>query len=221
MSIDQRPNMLWCGRALLALFLMVLLHAPAELLAQEGRLRVGGGKLQWSGQLVSGWVGGHAAQIERIMVATDNEMLRTIFREMLLDAQKLDAYFVHTDVTGTTTKTLTSLRINVLRLESDLADQETQRAVWQSYAGRLNDDGPPGSQTTVESDEASETGGLPAYTAVFRTNQRDGGVVYTILYLVSRGGGAMHMFQMKADAKKFRARFAELSELLRSVRYMQ
>jgi hypothetical protein len=31
----------------------------------------------------------------------------------------------------------------------------------------------------------------------------------------------MHMFQMKADAKKFRARFAELSELLRSVRYMQ
>jgi hypothetical protein len=53
MSVDQRPNMWWCGRALLALFLMVVLHAPAELLAQEGRLRVGGGKLQWSGQLAS------------------------------------------------------------------------------------------------------------------------------------------------------------------------
>jgi hypothetical protein len=220
MKVKRQTNMLGCGCALLAVVSMLLWQVPAEVLAQEGRNRVSGGKIRWSRELASGWVGGHAAQIERIMVTTDNEMLRTVLREMLLDAQLLDAYFVHTDVTGMTTKTLTSLRINVLKLESDLADQEARRAVWQSYAGRLDDDATPGSQTVVESDGTLEAAGLPVYTAIFRTNHRNGGVVYTSVYLVSRGGGDMHLFQMRADAKKFRARSAELAELLRSVRYV-
>lgn len=218
-SIRERRN--WNAiRALLMAVAMCVLGPLSSVGLGAGEIHVWGGKLAWTGKLPIGWVGGNARTIESVMAVTNDANLRKILREMLLDAQTLDVYVSHLDVTGVTTQTLSTIRANIVPPQQDFqpSDKAHRQEFWQSYAFGLQVDSVPGSATAVVGDLATTTAGRPAYQATFKTTRPDG-VVYYIVHLVQLEGGRWHLFQVQADSKKFRARRVDFQNLLNSVRY--
>jgi len=180
-----------------------------------------GRKTSWDGRLASGWIGGNSSQIETIIASTTNVTLRQIMREMLLDAQALDVYFTHLDVTGTTSQTLSTIRVNTIPSDFQLGNmaQAKRRAFWQSYAKLLEADGGPGSSTSLVEDGEMSTGGYTAFQAVFETILPGGGKMFKVTHIVAINSNLTHMFELKADTQKIRARYEEFQNLLMSVRY--
>ena len=159
------------------------------------------------------------ALIEKVLAGTTNETLRTIMSEMLLDAKGLDLYFTHLDVTGVTSGTVSSLRVNTVKLGMALADKEARNTLWQAFMQNLQKGYPPGSTTTLGGDAVTMTGGRPAYEVTFRAEQPNGSAVCMLMHLVDLPDGTQHLFTLKSDSKKMPARERDVRQLLGSVRY--
>ena len=212
-SISHQGNMRW--RIALAL----ALAAAGNLAVIAEELPVRGSKVRWTASLASGWVGGSARQIENVLAGTTNDTLRAVMSEMLLDAKGLDVFFTHVDITGATSRTVSSLRVNTLKLDMALADKEERNALWRAFTPRVQKDYPPGSTTTLGGDAVTTTGGRPAYQAMYRTEMPNGSAVYVLVHFVDLPDGTVHMFMLKADSNKMPAREKEVRQFLDSVRY--
>lgn len=182
-------------------------------------LDVIGDKLAWTGKLPIGWIGGTAKQMEYIIVKTDDADIRQMLQKMLREAQVLDVYFVHLDVTGTKTRTLSSIRVNVIRKDFQLSDVTRRKEMWQAFAHLEQLDAEDGAVTVVAADRATSTGYHQAYEATFKTTEPGGGIVYKVMHLVELEGGIFHIFMLRSDGMKFKARLKDFHSLLASVRY--
>lgn len=206
------------GGTILFLAAYVLFSVNSIIFAAD-ELDVIGDKLAWTGKLPNSWIGGTAKQMEDIIVKTDNADLRQILQELLLDVQVLDVYFVHLDVTGITTRTLSSIRVNVIRKDFQLSDVTRRKAMWQAFAHLEQLDAGDGAVTVVVADRATSTGYHPAHEATFKTTEPGGGIVYKVMHLVELEGGISHIFMLRSDGMKFKARLKDFHSLLASVRY--
>lgn len=202
----------------MVLFLFLLVGGTQPVSAFDD-ITVVGRKLSWKGHLATGWVGGNSNQMEAIIAKTNNATLQEIMREMLLDAQRLDVYFTHLDVTGIDTGTLSTIRANIIEGDFMLSEPGARDAFWSAYGDILEDEAGPGAVTSFASDRLSMTGGYTAFEATFETSLPGGGVVYKVMHLVDVGESLYHIFELKADSVKFRARKEEFENLLISVRY--
>jgi hypothetical protein len=185
---------------------------------------VEGRKLPWTATIPSGWVGGTTEKIEQILAdggsSSGKRNLDKILRDMLAPSKNLDVLFYHLDMTGVETRTLSSLRVQVAALDLEAESDSTRRqAFWNAYAKQLEKDFPEGTTIEVTNDRSGMSGGRKAYEATFVATLSGGGKVYTVMHLVVYGPGKTHMFELKADSRKFRARFAELEKILDSLKY--
>jgi hypothetical protein len=213
MLLDRRTFAAGYG-AFMAMLAIRPLHAAGE------PQRISGGKLKWQAQLPGTWWGGSAAAIERVMRTTSSEQLRDIMRKMLPQAKNLDAYFINPDVTGTTSQALSSIEANVLNLRQiDLSDLDTRKELWKQMSEKLAKDGPEGTQTALQGEGNTTTGGAAAYSAVFINKVREGGSYNEQVHLVDRSQGQWHYLKLKADANKYRARAQEFNQMLGSIKY--
>jgi hypothetical protein len=217
MTINRRTLL---GRTALALTAAGAIVLPAATAATE----LSGSKLNWRGELPSGWIGGNAQQIERVMrSSTGNDKatqdLRKIMQLMLPEAKNLDLYFVHLDVTATSTNVGTWLKSNAIKLGIDLKDPAARAALWQAFVQKGNEELAGSGVQKLDAEKTTTTGGRPAYTAVIRTDVKAGGTYYQVYHLVDQGGGNWHLLTMQADTNKFKARTDEFEGLLKSVRY--
>lgn len=219
-SIQRRRAIQWIGVGpkllVLCLGLLVAGSARADLVV-EGR------KLPWTATIPSGWVGGTAEKIEEILAkgGTDSgkRKLDEILRHMVAESKKLDAIFFHLDA-ETETKTLSSLRVNVIALNLEsLADEVSRESFWSAYAELVAKDFPAGAKVEVARDRSATTGGRKAYEATFVATLPGKGKVYTVLHVVAYTAGQTHIFRLQADSQKFPARFAELEKILSSLKY--
>jgi hypothetical protein len=186
---------------------------------------VEGSKLPWTATIPSGWVGGTAKKIEEILAGGGSNpdgkrLLDKILRQMLVESKNLDAFFSHLDVTGLETQTLSSLRVNVAALNVEsYSDATVRKIMWDEYAKQMEKDFPEGATVEVTNDRSGMTGGRKAYEATFVVTLSGGGKVYTVMHLVAYAPDKTHIFQLKVDRRKFRARFAELEKILDSLKY--
>ena len=178
-----------------------------------------GGKLDWTGDLASGWVGGTAEQIERVMTRSDNAALTAIMQEMLLDAQVLDIYFTHLDVTGIGTRTLSTLRSNVMERSFQLDNDSDRAAMWSAFADLQQSEAPETATVSLAGSSTLAVGGQVGYEAVFRTDYPDGGTVYEAVVLVNLNSNLSQIFKLRADGNKFTARYEEFRNMLATVKY--
>jgi len=217
-SDDQKMRQ---HRIVLLFILVFFISIMAENAIAEDDIIVSGKKLSWTSRLPSGWVGGNSKQIERVYSKTTNEPLRELMREMLLDAQVLDVFFTHIDVTGITTRTLSTIRVNTISKTYQLDDSSKRKAFWNALAD-LQVDGPgigPGAVSTLVEDRVASTGGNRAYEATFKITYPNGGALFKIVHLVEIQNKMSHIFELKADQRKIRARREDFNRLLRSIRY--
>jgi hypothetical protein len=204
----------------------ILAAAGATLLpaGTAAATEVSGSKLNWRGELRSGWIGGNAQQIERVMrSSTGNDKatqdLRKIMQLMLPEAKNLDLYFVHLDVTATSTNAGTWLKSNLLKLSIDLKDPAARAVLWQAFVQKGNEGLAGSGIQKVDADKTATTGGRSAYTAVIRTDLKAGGTYYQVYHLVDQGAGNWHLLNLQADTNKYKARTDDFEELLKSIRY--
>lgn len=182
-------------------------------------IRVEGGKISWDGTLASGWIGGNARQIERLISRSDNPDLVTIMREMLLDAQRLDVYFTHLDVTGVSSGTLTTIRVNATPQHFRISDMAERKEFWKAYAKMMEDDAGVGSMSILVEDHVARTGGYQAYGATIKITLARGGGFYKLVHLVEIENNTTHIFELKADFNKIRSREKEFNDMLFSLNY--
>jgi hypothetical protein len=197
--------------------LIVAKSVPADIVV-EGR------KLPWTATIPSGWVGGTAEKIEKILAegGTDSgkKKLDEILRPMLAEAKEVDALFYHLDVQGTGTKTLSSLRINVVGLDLEPFSGEKHRTdFWNSFAKQLTKDFPAGAKLEVTRDRSGTTGGRKAYQGTFLATLPAGGKVYTVLHVIAYAPGKAHVWRLRADSEKFPDRVKELEAIVNSLKY--
>lgn len=185
-------------------------------LAYTASWRVEGLKLKWSMSAPVGWIGGNYYQIEKVARETENLKVKLVLREMQHDAKVMDVYLVHMDVTGATTGTLTSLRVNVGR---GFGKNSFGRDTWLAYAELLQADHPKGSQTRLLESYSLTTDNYSAYQAIFKTTRPGGGKVYEVMHIVLLSSNRSHIFKLKVDSAKYRKRYAEFSQMLKSIRY--
>ena len=221
-SIQCRPATI---RAIVLTAKLVVL-CTGLLIASAARadVVVKGSKLPWTATIPDDWVGGTAEDIERILVeggtSSGERILDEILRQILAEAKGLDAFFVHLDVSADDTKTISMLRVNVAPTNiQPLAEEARRKSFWAGYAKLLAKDFPEGSKVEVTQDRSTMTGGREAYEATFLTTLPDGGKVYAVVHVVAYAPGQTHVFSLKADAGKFRARFAEFKKILDSLNY--
>jgi hypothetical protein len=185
---------------------------------------VNGSKLPWTARIPSGWVGGTAEKIEQILANGESDSasrtLDVLLRQLLPESKHLDVFFCHLDLTGIETQTLSSLRVNVLALNLEpFADATNRKDLWNAFAKQWEKDFPEGATVEMMNDRAGMTGGRKAYEATFVATLPGGGKVYKVLHLVVYAPGKTHIFQLVADSRKFRARFAEFEKILASLNY--
>lgn len=197
--------------------LMIASSATADVTV-EGR------KLPWRATIPSGWVGGTYEKIEKILAegGTDSgkKNLDDILRPMLAEAKEVDALFYHLDVQGTGTKTLSSLRINVVGLDLEPFSGEKHRTdFWNNFAKQLRKDFPEGATVEVTRDRSGTTGGRKAYQGTFLTTLPAGGKVYTVLHVIAYAPGKAHVWRLRADSEKFPDRVKELETIVDSLKY--
>jgi hypothetical protein len=185
---------------------------------------VEGRKLPWTARIPSGWIGGTAEKIEKILAdgATDPgaSRLNEILRPMLPEAKAVDALFYHLDVQGTGTKTLSSLRINVVALDLETFSDEAQRkAFWSSFGKQLAKDFAEGATIEMTQDRSGTTAARKAYRGTFLSTLPAGGKVYTVLHVIAYAPGKMHVFRLRADSEKFPERLPEFDKILESLKY--
>ena len=150
----------------------------------------------------------HSRKIEKILAegGTDSgkKKLDEILRPMLPEAKEVDALFYHLDVQGTGTKTLSSLRINVVGLDLEtFADEKHRTDFWNSFAKQLPKDFPEGATVEVTRDRSGTTGGRKAYQGTFLTTLPAGGKVYTVLHVIAYAPGKAHVWRLRADSENF------------------
>ena len=174
-------------------------------------------------------MGGSAKEIETIIEDADRKLdlkypgtsrdLRFIMKEMLLDAKVLDVYFIHMDISGHNTKTLSSIRVNKIYGDFKFSSEARRKMLWQSFARLEQEEAAKGSVTVVAADRSTTTAYHPAYEVTFKTTEPGGSVVYKVLHFVELEAGEYHMFQLKCDGNLLKARLIDFHSLLASVRY--
>lgn len=185
-----------------------------------------GSKLSWTAEAPSFWIGGTAQRIERVLaktVGTDrtSQDIRTLMREMLPEAKGLDALLFHMDVTGTETKTMSSLRINVAPGSfRQLADSTDRQAVFERFAQSRLETYAQGTKVELTQHHVGVTGGREAYEGIFVFTLPSGGKVYEVRHLVAYDPGLTHLFALRADSVKFQARYDDLKAILKSLKYV-
>lgn len=204
----------------------LLLFACGALIAASsvrGDFTVVGRKLPWTATIPSGWVGGTYEKIEKILTegGTDPSMkkLDEILRPALREAKEIDAFFYHLDVQGTGTKTVSSLRINVVPLDlAPFAEDGARTVFWNSFAKQLQEDFPDG-KIEVTRKRSGMVGGRKAYQATFLATLPAGGKVYTVVLVVAYAPGKAHVWRLRADSEKYPERDKELDAIVNSLKY--
>lgn len=187
-------------------------------------LKIEGRKLPWTAEFPGFWWGGTVESIERVLTRTTgadwaDQTLKLLMRELLPEAKSLDAFFIHGDVTGMATKTVSSLRINATACIEQFSKESVRKAVWKSYGQNLAKDYPEGSKVALKGDRVTTTGGREAYEATFLITLPDGIMMYEVLHLITYDPGLMHVFLLKAESPKFRIRYVDLETILNSLQY--
>ncbi|MEY2560954.1 MAG: hypothetical protein QOG51_1369 [Verrucomicrobiota bacterium] len=204
----------------------VLLIASGALLMANvagADVTVEGRKLPWTATIPSGWVGGTYEKIEKILAegGTDSgkKKLDEILRPMLREAKEIDALFYHLDVQGTGTKTLSSLRINVVPLDlAPFAEEGARTVFWNSFAKQLQGDFPDG-KIEVTRSRSGTAGERKAYQGTFLATLPAGGKVYTVVLVIAYAPGKAHVWRLRADSEKFPDRVKELEAIVNSLKY--
>ena len=179
---------------------------------------VNGGQVPWFGELSNGWVGGNARQIEAILLTTQNADLRTIMRAMSRRVRGLDIYFAHVDTDGTSSDTLSSIRVS--KVDQPLLLAQTDRtAWWQQRIAALLREAPAGATARLIDERALETSGHPALQGTVRVELPEGGAYLEVIHMVQYDAVSTHVFQLRADQNKFPARRRDFVRLLDTVIY--
>lgn len=189
-------------------FLYSFDSAVAQGWTAEGR------KVKWTMSVPDQWIGGNYYQIEKVSRESENSRIKMLLRTMQRDARKLDVYLIHMDVSGV--HTLTSIRVNVGK---GYGNNYFNKDTWLAYAQILQLDYPKGSRTRLVSYKSLTTGGLPAYQAKFKTTEPNGGIIFEVMHVVILSSNKSHIFNFKVDSTKYLRRYAEFSQMLRSVKY--
>jgi hypothetical protein len=190
----------------------------------RGDFTVVGRKLPWTATIPSGWVGGTYEKIEKILAegATDPSMkkLDEILRPALREAKEIDAFFYHLDVQGSGTKTVSSLRINVVATDLEIFAVEKDRTdFWNNFAKQVAKDFPEGAKVELTRDRSGTAGGRKAYQGTFLATLPAGGKVYYVVLVIAHPPGKAHVWRLRADSEKYPERVKELEAIVNSLKY--
>jgi hypothetical protein len=203
---------------------LVCAGAGASVLRVRGALAANtltlvGSKVKWRGELRSGWVGGNAQQIERVLRTAENDTLRRIMELMLPESKGLDLFFIHLDTTAMSTDRPSTLRSNSMTLKSLFQSDAARRQIFDAFVENMNRDSSGKSTTVLESDKSGTTGGRPSATAVLRTDVKTGGAYYDLFHFVRISDEDIHLLRLECDRNKYKDRSSEFYDLLKSIEY--
>lgn len=208
-----------------ASFLVLCLGLLGPNAALANNLVIEGSKLPWTAEFPGYWFGGTAESMERVLARTSgadwtDQTLKMLIREMLPEAKSLDAIFFHMDATGMKTETVSSLRVNVISSIERLPEESGRKAIWKSYGQRLTTEYPEESKVAEKGDRIAITAGREAYEGTFLITLPDGVMMYEVVHVVAYDPGLMHIFSLRTESPKFRARYADLETILKSLKYL-
>jgi hypothetical protein len=183
---------------------------------QDSTWMVIGRKLAWTMEAPSGWIGGNYSQIQEVRDTTQNATIKTLLGQIWFTARQIDAYLIHTDVSNVTSKTLSSINIDLV--EKGFAASDFNAEMWRAFA-TMDEDNAGGATTKFMESDTLKLGGRIAARGMFETTLPSGGSVYKVKCVVLLDAGRSHMFTFKADRVKALARLKDFDEMLYTLRY--
>jgi hypothetical protein len=191
-------------------------YADLEAILKSLRYVVEGAQVPWRAELPSGWTGGNARFLEAASAATEDEDYRGLLTKMLDEAKTLDAFLLHLDADE---EAITSLRVEVVELGSNVAEASQRKTIWNSYAESVTRRHPQASEVESLSERFANTGGLDAYETTFKVVIPNNHQVHYVVHLVPIDTEETHVFIFQSDSRRFDERYADMRKILSSLTY--
>jgi hypothetical protein len=180
-----------------------------------------GVKTKWTAQLTGDWIGGNLQQMKDGLNYADPSVAEEL-KLLIPMAENYDVVYAHFNFPqkGPGKKDgLLKVR-PAMEGKIDLSNKQARDQFWKKLADTINqDEGPAGSQTRLEWEKPSTTGGFSSYAAAFRLSMPSGVIFYFIRHFVLRQRD-VHQFEL-GIAADFPTRTREFDRLISSVRYTQ
>jgi hypothetical protein len=208
--------------AAIILALGFILPIAGEGAANETVQTVTGGKAAWTSELTGDWLGGNEKQLQDNAKNPDTSpAIAEKLQSLLPKAKLLDVVYEHIDFGGSSSKIDALLEVRAPVVDQiNLADKAVRANFWKHLSDTINkDEGSTGSQTELEWEKTSATGGFPAYTALFKLTQPNRATEYFIRHFVTRERD-VHPFQLGAFGN-IDARVKEFDRFVHTVRYLR
>ena len=182
----------------------------------ENRWQVEGRKLPWTMNAPAGWIGGSAPQIEKVRATLPDEGVKRLLEEIWYKARRMDVYLVNTDISGITTRTNSSISVDVI--DKGFTGEMFTEEMWKALVD-IEQNENPGVQIEFLASQVKTVGNHPAHCGVFRSVLSGGGSVYDARCFVLLSAERSHAFQFKADETKAKSHLADFDAMLASLEY--